>query len=73
MGEKIVPVQYGALLQHWLASVQPTPEARHAGRPHRPLLQARPLAQSPFSMQRWPVLPAVRWQVVGAPEVAPRQ
>ncbi len=72
-GEKTVPVQNGALLQHWLATVHPVPEGRHGGGPHTPLLQVSPLAQSPVSMQRWPLIPAVRWQVVGAPAVAPRQ
>lgn len=69
----MVPVQYGTLPQHWLASVQLTPAPWQGGRPHTPALQVRPAAQSPFSMQRWPLLPGVRWQVVGAPAVAPRQ
>jgi hypothetical protein len=72
-GLKMLPVQYGVLAQHWLASVHATPDPRHAGTPQMPLLQSRPLAQSPLSMQRWPELPGVRWHVVGAPLVAPRQ
>lgn len=72
-GLKMVPVQYGALEQHWLASVQAVPAPRHAGTPQTPLLQSRPVAQSPLSMQRCPELPGVRWHVVGAPAVAPRQ
>lgn len=51
-GLKTVPVQYGALVQHWVASVQAVPAARQAGTPHTPLLQSRPVAQSPLSMQR---------------------
>lgn len=72
-GEKMVPVQNGALEQHWLALVQPLPATRQAGAPQTPLLQARPEAQSPVSMHRWPLEPAVRWQEGAAPAVAPRQ
>lgn len=68
-----VPRQKRAELQHWLASVQPTPAPRHEGTPQVPLLQSSPVAQSPLSIQRWPELPGVGWQVVGAPAVAPRQ
>lgn len=69
----MVPVQNGALEQHWLALVQPLPATRQAGAPQTPLLQARPAAQSPVSMQRTPLEPAVRWQEGAAPAVAPRQ
>ena len=69
----MLPVQYGAPEQQSLEAEQPAPAGWQAGGPHTPELHARPGPQSPFSMQCCPVTPGVRWQVVGAPAVAPRQ